>query len=247
MTKKSFWKIWLRPNPLTKEVDNDYVAEISATGNTLHNEDIARQIVKERSEYRYDTILSILNERDSVEHNAIMRGSSVQTGNVHIAPRVVGGWIGADPVFDPKSHRLTVTVTPTAELRKSLEEVGVEILGKKTDGGAFIGLVTDMLTGKLNGTVTLGGDIILEGSKIKITPANDASVGVFFTDAAGTDTPLDWPIAQNSPKRILCRVPASLTSGGVYTLKIVTRYTHGENVLLKELRTIIYELPIRPV
>jgi hypothetical protein len=29
MAKDLFWKIWLRPNQLTKDVDNDYVAEVS--------------------------------------------------------------------------------------------------------------------------------------------------------------------------------------------------------------------------
>jgi hypothetical protein len=245
MRKRFFWKVWLRPNLLTKEADNDYIAEISTTGNTLRNEDIARQIVKERSELRYDTILSILNERDGVERDAVLNGSSVQSSNVHIAPRITGNWIGADPVFDPKAHRITVTVTPTVELRVALEEVGVEILGKKTDGGAIIGLVTDVLTGKTDGTVSAGGDIIIEGSKIKITPAGDTSVGVFFTDAAGADTPLDWPLSENNPRRLLCRVPVSLTSGETYSLKVVTRYTRGGNTLLKEPRTVVYELPIK--
>jgi hypothetical protein len=66
MAKMFFWKIWLRPNLLTKEVDNDCIAEISTVGNTLRNENIAQQIVKGRSELRYETILSILNERDAV-------------------------------------------------------------------------------------------------------------------------------------------------------------------------------------
>jgi hypothetical protein len=243
MTKRFFWKVWLRPNFLTKDVDNDYMAEISTTGNTLRNEDIARQIVKERSELRYDTIVSILNERDGVVRNAVLNGSSVQSGNVHISPRVSGSWIGADPVFDPKEHRITVTVTPTAELRMALEEVGVEVLGKKADGGAVVGLVTDVLTGKVDGTVSPGGDIIIEGSKIKVYPADEEGLGVFFTDVNGTDTPLDYPITANNPKRIVCRVPAALTSGE-YTLKIVTRFT-ASTALLKHARAIVYELPLK--
>ena len=40
-----FWKIWLRLNLLTKDVDNDYTAEVSTMKNTFRNEDIARAIV----------------------------------------------------------------------------------------------------------------------------------------------------------------------------------------------------------
>jgi hypothetical protein len=199
--------------------------------------------VKERSELRYDTILSILNERDGVVLDAVLGGSSVQDSNVHIAPRINGNWIGADPVFDPKAHRITVTVTPTAELRTALEEVGVEVLGKKADGGAIIGLVTDVLTGKTDGTISPNGDIIIEGSKIKVYPADEEGLGVFFTDVNGTDIPLDYPITANNPKRIVCRVPAALNAGE-YTLKIVRRFT-ASAALLKHARTIVYELPLK--
>jgi hypothetical protein len=89
MAKKFFWKIWLRPNLLTKDVDNDYIAEVSTVGNTLCNEDIARQIVKGRSELRYETILSILNERDTVECDTIVGGSSAQDGNPAATPAEV--------------------------------------------------------------------------------------------------------------------------------------------------------------
>jgi hypothetical protein len=243
MAKKFFWKAWLRPNLLTKEVDNDYVAEISTVGNTLRNEDIARQIVKERSELRYETILSILNERDIVVRDTVLGGSSVQDGNVHLAPRITGNWLGADPVFDPKRHKITVDAFPTAELRKALEEVGVEILGKKSDGGAIIGLVTDVLTGNIDGTISPNGDIIIEGSKIRIASTDDDTLGVFFVDVNGTETPLEYPITENNPKRIVCRVPGSLANGE-YTLKIVTRFTDG-NHLLKQARIIMYELPLK--
>jgi hypothetical protein len=243
MAKKFFWKIWLRLNALTKSVDNDYIAEISTVGNTLHNEDIAQHIVKERSELRYDTILSILNERDAVVRDAILGGSSVQDGNIHLAPRITGNWIGSDPVYDPEAHKITVDAIPTVELRKALEDVGVEILGKKADGGAVIGLVTDVLTGKTDGTISAGGDILITGEKIKIVPGDDSVFGVFFVDVNGDETPLDYPMTENNPKKIVCRVPSQL-SDGTYTLRIVTLYSNG-STLLKNPRTIEYELPLK--
>jgi hypothetical protein len=61
---KYFWKVWLKPNLLTPNVDNDYIAEVSTIGNTLHNEDIANCIIAEGSEIKYDTLVSILNQND---------------------------------------------------------------------------------------------------------------------------------------------------------------------------------------
>jgi hypothetical protein len=34
MAKKAFWKVWLRRNLLTKDVENDYTAEVSTIGTT---------------------------------------------------------------------------------------------------------------------------------------------------------------------------------------------------------------------
>jgi hypothetical protein len=244
MSKKRFtWKVWLRFNFLTKKVDNDYVAEVSTVGNTLRNEDIARLIVEGRSEYRYETILSILNERDTVVRDTVLGGSSVQDSNIHLAPLVTGAWIGSDPVYNPKEHKNTVSATLTNDMRAALENVNVEVLGKKTDGGAIIGLVTDVLTGKTDGTISTGGDIFIRGEKIKIAPDNVAALGVFFVDAAGTEIPLDHPITENGPKKIVCRVPLAVTAGE-YTLKIVTQFANG-TTCLKEPRTIIYDLPLK--
>ncbi|MDR2810482.1 MAG: DUF4469 domain-containing protein [Tannerellaceae bacterium] len=247
MAKKFFWKIWLTPNNLTKEVDNDYIAEVSTVQYTMRNEDIARMIVNTRSELRYETILGILNERDAVVLDSILAGSSVQDGNIHISPRILGNWIGADPAFDPKEHTITVTATPTNTLRNALHnDVGVQLLGKKTDGGAIIGLVTDIITGSTSGQITSKGNIIIEGEKIKIAPIEvpnqgDTPLGVFFVDKDGTSIPLDQPLTVNDPKKIICTVPAQV-SNGRYTLKIVTRFTTSSNTLLHDPRTIVYEL-----
>ena len=39
------WKIWLRLNFLTQDVDNVYTGEVSTMGHTVRNEDIAQRIV----------------------------------------------------------------------------------------------------------------------------------------------------------------------------------------------------------
>ena len=66
MALSYFWKVWLRPNLLTQDVGNDYIAEVSTIGNTLHNEQIAQRIVQGRSELRLETIVSILAQRDEI-------------------------------------------------------------------------------------------------------------------------------------------------------------------------------------
>jgi hypothetical protein len=237
MIKKFIWKLWLRLNLLTKDVENDYVAEVSTTGKTLRNEDIARIMKDEGSELQYETLLDVFNHGDRLRREKLQEGYSVQTGVCHISPRVSGNWVGASAHFDPEKHKITCDMSPAAELRAALEEVGVEVLGVK-DSGALIGLVTDVTTGKTDGTVTPDGDLVIEGEKIKIAPADEEGLGLFFVASDESETPVTHPLTQNDPKKIVCRVPATLPAD-TYTLKIVTRYSNG-TTMLKEPRTIVY-------
>jgi hypothetical protein len=246
MAKKFFWKVWLRPNLLTKDVKNDYLAEVSTVNNTMHNEDVAKAIKEEGSDLQLETLIDVLNRGDRIRRKALLNGSSVQDGNIRFSPRVTGNWIGTDPQFNPKVNKITVDASPTADFRHAFEDVSVEVLGVKADGGARIGLVTDLFSGKTDGTVTPGGDLIITGEKIKLLPVDEEGLGIFFTpDDGSPDIPLDYPLAENDPKTVRCRVPAALYPGRSYMLKIVTRFT-SSNTLLKEARTITYELPLNP-
>ena len=88
-----FWKIWLRLNLLTKDVDNDYTAEVSTMKNTFRNEDIARAIVVEGSEIKFDTMLSIINQHDRIIREKVQQGYSVLTETCQFTPRVSGSWL----------------------------------------------------------------------------------------------------------------------------------------------------------
>jgi hypothetical protein len=230
--KKFFWKIWLRLNLLTN-VPNDYIAEVSTVGKTLNNANIAL-IISSSSEIEYETLFDILNRADRIRREKLQEGCCIQTDICHLTPRVLGNWHGATTAYDPATHHLTLTITPTAEMRAALAEVGIEVLGIR-DGGAFIGLVTDVTTGATDGSITAGGQILIAGEKIKITPIDENEIGVFITDGT-TDYPVT-PLAVNHPKEIIAIAP--LLPAGDYTLYINTRYAGG-GTLLKEPRKIVY-------
>jgi hypothetical protein len=241
MAKETFWKVWLRRNLLTHDVENDYNAEVSTVGRTLKNEDIAARIVAARSEQRYETILSILNERDQIVRNTLAQGTAVQDGCLRIAPRVSGSWIGASHAFDPAVHKIGLDATPSAEMRAVLETIGVEVLGEK-DSGAYIGLVTDGSTGKTDGTITPDEDLIVTGDKLKIAPEDDAELGVFFVDESGAETRVARKLTENNPKKLIFRVPP--LADGVWTLKVATRFSNSKQ-LLNSPRSIVYEFPLK--
>jgi hypothetical protein len=234
---RHIWKLWLRLNLLTKDVDNDYVASVSVTGKTLRNADIARILKNAGSELSYETLLYILDQSDRAVREQLQRGFSVLNGCCQMSPKVTGSWIGANAKFNPNAHKITLDVVPSAEMRAALKDVGVEVLGVR-DGGAFIGLVTDTATGAADGTVIAGDDVRIDGDKLKIAPDGEAGLGVFFVNADGEAIPVTRRLTQNDPKRLIASVPE--LPAGQYTLRVVTRYTTATG-LLREPRVIEYD------
>ena len=238
-TNYDYWKVLLRPNLLTKDVDNDYFAEVSTIGHTERRENIAREIVREGSEFKYETVLDILTRADRIICNHIEAGHSVMTGVVHITPRVRGNWYGRNPIYVKEEHKITVDMIPGAELYESLKNVSVEVVGM-ADAHAFIRTTVDSHTGKEN-ILSPGYDLIIEGGKLKIEPADEAGLGVFLQDAAGGE-PLQLEVTQNLPKSLRAHVPADLPQA-VYNLYVVTRYSGSTP--LKEARTIDYDYTLK--
>ena len=244
MATTKYWKVWLTPNLLTKDIDNDYIAEVSTSKQTLRNEDIAQRIVDEGSEIKYDTLLSIINQHDRIIREAVCDGYSVLTGVGQYSPRVTGSWIGKSANFDPSVNKLTLDMVLSKEMRDALSTVGVEVLGVKEGGGASIGLVTDTYTGEANGYISAGEDILIEGTKIKVAGDPDLC-GVYFIPRDAPEETIykvERRLTQNDPSRIIARVPATLEPG-VSTLRIVTQFSNSA-VLLKEPRTLEYEQPL---
>lgn len=236
----SFWKIWLRSLDITEDV-NDYIAEVSTSKQTLRNEDIAERIIKEGSEIKYSTLLNIINDRDRIVREAVANGSSVLTGTCQITPRVSGVWYGKTDLFDPQRHKLTLDLVPSAPMRETLAQIGVDILGVKDTGGA-IGRVVDTLTGLSDGHITPGEDIEIFAEKARVA-GDDESNGVYFVDTTSSARhKVTRRLTRNDPKYLIAQVPADLPEGN-YFLEIVTQYSNN-NTLLKNPRTIRLQQPL---
>ena len=108
--KKSVWEVYLRPNTLTKDNDRDCIADVYQHAETQRNKDIADIIVKERTEFRPETIMNILTMRDKVVTQLLEEGLSVMDGVVQITPRVSGVWETEGAEYDEKIHKRTVDI-----------------------------------------------------------------------------------------------------------------------------------------
>ena len=237
--KKSVWEVHLRPNTLTKDNDRDCIADVYQHAETQRNADIADIIVKERTEFRPETIMNILTMRDKVVTQLLEEGLSVMDGVVQITPRVSGVWETEGAEYDEKIHKRTVDIVPTADLRDALDAISVKVLGAK-EATARITSITDTATGLKDGTITIGDDIIIEGDKLKIDE-KDAAQGVFFKAANGTEYKTTRRLSVNKPSQIIARVPKEVPAGAV-TVIVRTKYSSTAKPL-KEIKEIIFGYP----
>ena len=243
MAKEHEWDVYLRPNYLTTDDLNDCVAEVLTRLQTQHNEEIAAKIATKTGQDK-NSVLAILNQRDEEVKNCLLDGKSFSDSLVQISPRVSGVWASAKAPFDPAVHKRTVDLVLTQEFRSALDEVGVRVLGTQ-QGGAEISLITDAATGKTDGTITAGDDIVLDGEKIKIQDEADEAQGVFFVDSEGKEHRVSRRLTVNKPAQLIARVPADLAEGAV-TLIVRTKYT-GSATTLKSVRELRYAYELKAV
>lgn len=230
------WQYFLKDNPLTKDDTNDCVAEVNIQ-DSMRNEDIAQQIIDEGSEIKKDTLIYIFNQRDRIAFDCVKSGRSVINRYYQLLPRITGAFASKSALFDAKIHKLAVDMILTSFAHKELELVTVESLGPKQQV-AYISLVTDTLTDLTDGSITPNDDIRVTGNRIKIL-GDAAEVGVYFVPEDGKDpVKVTRKLTQNDPSQLLVRVPA--LEDGQYTLRIVTQYSMGQQ-LIKEPRTLEYE------
>lgn len=91
------------------EQKGDYTGRARITG-SLHNKEIAARIIKERTEYRQETIENILDLADQKKVEAIAEGKSVVDGVGQYIVTVRGSFLGRTPSLTPRSTR---SVCPT--------------------------------------------------------------------------------------------------------------------------------------
>ena len=237
---KNMWEMYLRQNYISQKDTREFVGEVKSKGVTLHNEDIADIIVAKGSELRKETIVSVLNQRDTEVSEWLCSGGSFADGIVQMSPRVSGVWESAKDTFDATRHKKTLDLVLTSAFKSALEKVQVLVLGEK-NAVASIARITDTATGKTDGTVTIGDDILIEGEKIKVLDVDDEEQGVFVVDSSGAEHRVSRRLSVNKPTQVMARVPSDVSAGKV-KIVVKTRYSGNKETALKTLRVITYSV-----
>ena len=231
-------KAWLVKNHLTTDT-TDYVAVVDSNG-SIDVSGIVDELIAEGMELKRETAVDVVSRYNRKCADLALSGYSVNTGLVQLRATVKGAFY--DKRWDPERNQLHVSVTQSAELRKAAAAATVEILGEHGELIALFG-ITDLSTGKTDGTVTRGFNAELKGTYIKVA-GDDPTVGVYLHNVdTGEDIILPATnIALNEPSRLLLLVPADIVAG-TYELRVTTQYM-SNNKLLKTPRSAVLPIPL---
>ncbi|MBT0552049.1 DNA-binding domain-containing protein [Riemerella anatipestifer] len=225
-------KAWLRPNLLTKDDPNDFVA-VPLLGGSLGITEIIEALKKEGMEIQTETAVDIITRFNRKASELVLNGYSVNTGLVYMRPAIKG--VFYDKTWDKEKHSVYVNVNQGTDLRKAANDTKVEILGEQSSPMSVFS-ITDKATGKTDGTLTKGKNAEIKGTYIKIDGDNPKNGIVFKNLDNQNEVKLSAEhIVLNEPSRLLILVPSDLEAGN-YELSITTQSSTG-SVLLKEPRT----------
>ena len=230
---KNVIKAWLADNTVTTDDKNDKIF-IVETGQTYDLDDIVDLLHQQESGLRQETILHVVKLYNRVVAELLLNGNNVNAGLFYAVPKLRGTAMGGK--WDPEHNSIYVSFTQGADLRKSIAETMVEILGEKANV-MYILEVEDRDTGMTDGTITPGRNAFIRGASLKVV-GDDPSVGITLTPVGGgSETKLnEKDITINSPTEMVIIVPTGLADG-TYTLTITTQYAKGSK-LLKTARSV---------
>jgi hypothetical protein len=221
---------------ITKRKD-DRSGRVVFTG-SLKIEDLIAIAVARRSDLNPVTMLASYEILREIALEEVRNAKQVEFGLSHYRLGVNGVFIGDHAAWNRNEDSLSLQAVATAETRKALKEVAVEVRGMAASG-LFVNTLTDVTSGEVNARLTPGGGVNLTGVKIKIT-GDAPEVGIHLTEintAAVVNIPTT-SILNNEPSKITFIVPADLPAGD-YQLSITTQFT--SNIPLKEPRTYVFD------
>ena len=222
---------------ITEQKDDRFGRKITIASESIDS--LVKIAVARRTDLNPETIRSSFVLLKDIAIERLLAGATVNFGIGHFNLSIEGVFIGDDAQWDSTKHRVTITITPTAELRAAIREVKVNVRGMAASGMA-INTITDVASGEVNARLTPGGAVNLTGSKIKVMGDNPAC-GISLTnedDGTATTVPMN-AIALNNPSKITFVAPATLPAGN-YKLSIVTQFSNSTQ-LLKEPRTYVFD------
>ena len=240
-------RVKLYPNYLPK-AEGRY---ISRTHNQkkLDIEAVCKEL-KNRTTYEGDynnTVKAVKAYFDEAAYQ-ICNGHSVNTGYYTMHINVGGTFNSPRESHDREKNPLSTRFRVLLELRRKMEETGVEIDGMaETDG--YIDEFFDAHSQTTNEEISGNEQFSITGDKIKVVEdGTNPDCGVYFVDVKNPSTRVKVSrfLIENLPSKIIGLTPM-LVAPAVYRVEIVTQFNGSSNTFLKQPKTLVsdFELTIK--
>lgn len=170
------------------------------------------------------TVTSVLNAYANTVLKVLASGNAVKFGELGTF------YIAGKGAVDSTSGKpaLTVKFSATPVLKDAVQNVEIAS-SEYVEPSGTISLVTDIATGKSDGTLTSGTSVLVEGSNLKV--GGEAS-GIWFAPVTESgnisDDESQWvkvgsALIYNLPSKLLFSIPRGLEKG-MYKIVVRTRY-----------------------
>ena len=228
-------KAWLVDNAVTTDDKTDQILQLESAGK-VDIEAIYKEMFNKTTGIQPETIQHVVQLYHRTITDFLLTGCTVNTGLFYASPSLQGVYKDA---WDPEKNSIVVNFQTGKELRESIAQTKVVILGQKASA-MQIDHIINLKTKAEDGNAPRGGGIRIEGRELKVV-GDAEEVGVFLVNALDVEEQLlDEQILTNKPSELVLLIPNDLTEGA-YTLRITTQYS-SSNKLLKTPRSI--EVPI---
>lgn len=224
----------IMPNP------NDYLLTIIG-GINYSLKDLAQLVVKSGittipEEQLIDSFRLIAEK--GVE--MALQGNNVNFDYFTLRFGVKGIFNWANEPFTPSKHKITASMSVSADVRKAMEETLVENMGP-SQHYAQIETIINTISGEVNRTLTAGEVLDIKGANLSVM-GEDPNVGLYLQEENATaNTRIKVStILTNEPKHLMFMVPANVEKGKKYFIVNISQSGANQSkngVLLKEPKT----------
>jgi hypothetical protein len=166
----------------------------------------------------------------------VANGGTIHTPLFNLRVRLPGEYVGDETRLNDGLFP-EIRLNPTAAFRKYIRDtVKVEIAGIGDDIG-HIGEAYDEASATTNDVATVGGLMTVRGHGLKVSGEAADNFGLFFICVSPFEAFKVDVLPVNEPRTLKFIVPAGLTTGRSYMIRVDTRSpVSGGGRLLKELR-----------
>ena len=204
-------KYALRENLLTPE-PNDYMAQVTDS-QSYNLEKIIDKMIERGSTLTKADITATMQIYSETICSLLEEGFQINTPLINTSMSISGVFDGATDSFDSSRHNVNINITPGTKLKETLSKVKTQKV-EATSTDPFVTEVKDIVSGKVNESLTKGGILQAVGARLKFDNSDEAQ-GVFLVPETGSAVRCGV-VAENKPARVMAMIPADITAGTYY-------------------------------